>query len=89
MSVKVINLDERSMNATSGQYGVVSAYQNDKFSEKYINLNMLIEDVQLKCDALAEMMAAPPENADIVAITSEWRGLHTFLGELKGYRQHD
>ncbi len=88
MNVISIFLDEQSMIATNGNYGIVSNFssaqpQQQRFTEQYVNKRMLVEDLQNKLNFSAENLVSLPDDADRVQATTEWQVLKSILEEVK------
>ena len=83
MNVVSIFLDEDSMKATNGAYGIVSSF-SDNFKEQYINKQMLLEELQKKLNLSAEALCTLPDGADRLGPTIEWQVLKSLFEEIKG-----
>jgi hypothetical protein len=87
MQVNSIFLDEESMSATNGNYGIVSNYQNgqpnSRFTIQYLNKFMLVEELQTRLNAIGQTLCELPADADRTANTAAWQMLKSILEEVK------
>ena len=82
-----IFLDPQSCANTANQYGLVSTLLDDesqqRFSEQYINKEMLLENLQNRLNQCANDMCNLPEGAELSNVTSAWIMGKSILDEIK------
>ena len=88
MNVASIFLDPKSLEETSGYYGLVAVQRNSVssqcvFTEQYVSKSMLVDELQDRLNAIANAMVQMPPEADLSAITSEWTVVNDILKEVK------
>ena len=88
MNVNSIFLNSESLIATGGYYGVATTTPatfgaNKNFTDQYVNKFMLVDELQNKVNAAAEILAELPADADRTEATTQWRVLKSILDEVK------
>ena len=87
MNVNSIFLDADSMQASGGTYGIASTMcgqpKYSRFTTKYLNKVMLLDEVQNRLNAAAQTMAELPPDADRVAATTAWQVLNELYNDIK------
>lgn len=77
------------MNNTGNTYGIVSAIRIGNFNEPFISVKDLIEELQSRCSADAEVIAEdnlaqePPSDIDMKVVSARWRAIHDLVRELQ------
>lgn len=77
------------MNNTGSQYGIVSTIRVGNFNEPFISVKDLIEELQLRCSADAEVIAEDnlakehPSDIDMKVVSARWRAINDLVRELR------
>lgn len=89
MQARFIQLDETTMNNTGGQYGIVSTMRVGNFNEPFISVKDLIDELQLRSAADAEVIAEDnlaqehPVDIDMKVVSARWRAINDLVRELR------
>ena len=82
------------MNNTGSQYGIVSTICVGNFNEPFISVKDLINELQLRCSADAEVIAEDalsaehPADIDMKVVSARWRAINDLVRELRQMIQY-